>query len=109
MDEDADAGRGEWCPVEVEGAVELGPGRELGVQAGTTEEVQGDDCLGDEAVPQVEREVFVDAAEARDEVVFERANGAFGGVASVDAGRDKLVVNVLCDHELFERVGAFVV
>ena len=53
MDKDADAGRCKRGTVKVEGAVELGPGRELGVHAGTTEEVQGDDGLGDEAVPQV--------------------------------------------------------
>jgi hypothetical protein len=36
----------------------------------------------------VEREVFVDAAEASDEMIFEGSmDGAFGGVAVVGAGR----------------------
>jgi hypothetical protein len=37
--------------------------------------------LGQEFIPQVQREMFVNAAEAGDEMVLERANGTFGGVA----------------------------
>jgi hypothetical protein len=31
--------------------------------------------------------MFVNAAKARDEVILERPNGTFGGVAAVDSGR----------------------
>jgi hypothetical protein len=34
----------------------------------------------------VEREVFVSAAEASDEIIFEGTDGVFGIVAAVDAG-----------------------
>ena len=36
-------------------------------------------------------EVLVDAAKAGNEVVLERADGAFGSVAAMDAWWDKLV------------------
>ena len=39
VDEDTDAGRGDRCSVEVVVAMDLGPGREVGVDAGSTKEV----------------------------------------------------------------------
>jgi hypothetical protein len=53
--------------------------------------------------------MFVHAAEAGNEVVFECADGAFGGVATVDAGRRKLEIDVFLAEELFQGVGAFIV
>lgn len=49
--------------------------------------------MGDEVVPEVDREVFVHTAEASYEVVLEGANGSFGCVASMDAWWDQLVSN----------------
>ena len=40
--------------------------------------------MGKESVPKVQREVLVGAAETSDEVVFEGADGTFGGIAAVD-------------------------
>jgi hypothetical protein len=37
--------------------------------------------LGQEFIPEVQREMFVNAAEAGDKVVLERADGTFGGIA----------------------------
>jgi hypothetical protein len=42
-------------------------------------------------------------------MVFERADGAFGGVPMVDAGRRKLEVDVFLAWQLFQGLGAFVV
>ena len=53
--------------------------------------------------------VFVNAAEASDEMVLEGSDGAFSRVASMDIGWDELVVDVFVDEELFEKRGAFVV
>jgi hypothetical protein len=57
----------------------------------------------------VERKVFVGAAQAGDEVIFERANGAFGSVSAVDVRWSELVVDVDAGHELLESGGCFVV
>ena len=38
----ADARRSEWCAVIVKSAMELGICRELGIDAGAREEIQGD-------------------------------------------------------------------
>ena len=43
----------------------------------------------------MERKVRVGAAKDGDEMIFERPNGAFGGVPSVDMGWHDLVVNVV--------------
>jgi hypothetical protein len=53
--------------------------------------------------------VFVNAGETSDEMVLERANGSFGSVASMTAGRDKLEINALVHHEVLQDLGSFVV
>ncbi len=53
MGKDLDAGWGKGCFVVVEVAIDLGPSRELGVDAGTTHEVEGEQTLGHEVTPQV--------------------------------------------------------
>ena len=40
---------------------------------------------------------------------FERTDGAFGCVASVYIGRNKLIVDVLVGEELFEFLWCFVI
>jgi hypothetical protein len=57
----------------------------------------------------VEREVFVNVAEASDEMIFECADGAFGCVAAVYAGRSELEVDVFITEELLQWFRAFVV
>jgi hypothetical protein len=57
----------------------------------------------------VEREVFVDAAKASNEVILEGAGGAFGGIAAVDSGRGELKVNFFFAEELFQCFGALIV
>ncbi len=79
------------------------------VDAGAAEEGDGDECLWEKAVPQIEREVRAGTAEAGDEVVFEGADGPFGGVTAIDARRGELEINVLGAHELLEGEGGFVV
>ncbi len=43
----------------------------------------------------MKREIFVGATEAGDEVVFERSDGAFGGVAAMHMWRDQLEIHIL--------------
>jgi hypothetical protein len=57
----------------------------------------------------MEWEVFVDAAQTSNKMVFEGADGTFGGVAAVYARWCELEVNVLLAQELFERFRTFVI
>jgi hypothetical protein len=57
----------------------------------------------------VEREVWVGAAEASNEVILEGANGALGHIGTVNTRRDEPEVNVLIMLEFLERSGALVV
>jgi hypothetical protein len=53
MDKDADARWSDGGAIEVKVAIELGPGRELGIEAGAAQEIESEDGLRDEAIPQV--------------------------------------------------------
>ena len=54
-------------------------------------------------------EVLVDAAKARYEVIFERADCAFGSVAAMDFGGDQLKLDDFRCEESLECLRAFVV
>jgi hypothetical protein len=57
--------------IEIELAKDLGVGRAFWVDSRGPKQVESEDGLGDEAIPQMEREVFVGAAaEAGNEVFF---------------------------------------
>jgi len=109
MDDDADARRGNGSAIEIEVAMKLRPSRQAGVDAGPAQEIEREFSLGEQAVPEMHREVLVRAAEAGDEVVLEGADGTFGGIAAMDMGRDQLKVNLLGSKEVLENCGGFVV
>lgn len=53
VDKDADAGRGNRRAVEVEVAEELSPRRQFGIEPGATHEIEGEESLGEETVPEM--------------------------------------------------------
>jgi hypothetical protein len=57
----------------------------------------------------VEWEVFVDAAQASNEMILEGADGAFGGIAAMDSWWGELEVNFFFAEELFQSCGTFIV
>ena len=65
--------------------------------------------MRDQFVPKMQWKVGVGAAQAGDKMVLPRADSAFGGVAPVYVGRDKLKVNLGVGHVLLQDLGAFVV
>ena len=87
--------------------MELGPCRESGINTRTTKEIEGEFSLRQKAVPKVQWEVFVSAAEASNEMIFESTDGSVSGIASVHARGYKLVVNVFIYEELFQGGQAF--
>ena len=52
-------------------------------------------------IPQVEREVFVDAAQSSNEMILECADGAFGSIAAMNAWRGELKINRFVAEESF--------
>ena len=57
----------------------------------------------------MQRKIFVNAAQPGNEVVFERANSTFGGVAPMKSRGDQLKVDVFVAKEFLEGGGAFVI
>ena len=82
---------------------------QLGVDARSSYEVERQDRLVEEAIPEVEREVRVNAAEAGDEVILEGANGAFRGIAAMDPRGGQLEVDVGIMEEALQNSGGFIV
>jgi hypothetical protein len=83
VNEDASAGRGKRGAVVIKRAMELGVGREGGVDAGATKEIETKQSVGNEAIPEMKRKIRVRTAETGYEVVLEGTYGAFSGVATV--------------------------
>jgi hypothetical protein len=101
VSDNAAAGGAQGGAVEVKGAVNLGPRGKFWIDARTTEEVQGNLCLGEKTIPKVDWEVFIHAAEAGDKMIFKSADGPFCGVAAMDARGNKLVIDIIVVHEVF--------
>jgi hypothetical protein len=57
----------------------------------------------------VQGKFFVNATEAGNEVVFERSDGAFSGIAMVGSRGYKMGINFFGFHEVLEGVKTFVV
>jgi hypothetical protein len=55
--------------------------RQLRIDAGATQQSKRQLGLREQFVPQMEREVFVDATQPGNEVILERADRAFGRIA----------------------------
>jgi hypothetical protein len=102
VDEDASAGRGERGAVVVKRAMELCVGREGGVDARATEEIETKQSVGNEAVPKVKRKIRGRTAETGNKVILEGMYGAFGGVATVQIGWCQLEVDLVGRHKGLE-------
>ena len=61
-------------------------GGKVGVDVRGSEEIQGEEGLRQETVPEMEGKVGVCTAESGNEMILEGADGAFGRVASMDMG-----------------------
>ena len=109
MDKDLIAG---WCKgasIDIVGAVELGFGKKARVDTGWPEKIECGSCLGNEAGPQMDGTIRVNAVQAGKEMTFPSVDRFFGGVSVIDVGRQKLVVNRDGLHVAFEAMGIFVV
>ena len=79
------------------------------VCARRVEQVESEDCLGDEMVPFLGWEVGVTRGQYSAKVILEGANCTFGGVAAMGIWGDKLEVDILFAEGVLHGSGAFVV
>ena len=84
MDYDRAAHGSHGGGVEVKRAVVVFPGRNARGNVGLEKEVQGEFCLGQQAVPQEVGKGIRDSCQNGDEVCLERADGTFSNVAAVN-------------------------
>ena len=80
------------------------------MDAGGAEKIEGELSLGEKIIPEVHGKLLVGAAKDRDEVILERADCAFGGVATVVVWGYELVFYLkLVLEDIFDRGGGLVV
>jgi hypothetical protein len=89
--------------------MKLGVGGQLGIDAGPTKEIEGNEGLGEKAVPKMKGKIRVRGTEASNEVILEGAYGPFSGITAVQMGGCELKVDVLGGHEGLEGGRGFVV
>ena len=73
------------------------------------EQIESEDCLGDETVPFLGWEVGVIRGQSSAEVIIEGVNCMFGGVAEIGILGDKLEVDIVFVEGVLHSAGAFVV
>ena len=76
--------------IKVKMAIVVFPGRNGKGDVGLAKEVQGEFCLGQQAVPEEVGKGIRDSRQNGEEVCFERADGTFSDVAAVNIWWDKL-------------------
>ena len=109
MCKDANTRRCNGSAIEIKVAVELRLSGQLGVEPRAAKQIESEESLRQELVPEMHGKILVETAEAGNEVIFERPNGPFGGVASMDTRRNKLKIHLLLRHEFFQGGRAFIV
>ncbi len=65
--------------------------------------------MREESIPFSKGELGVYSAKNGDKMVFERANGTFGGIGAVFFRRDTLKGYLVADEGVFEILGTFIV
>ena len=101
-----------WCKgrsIEIVGAVEMGLGRNMWVDAGQPEKIGCGCSLGNEVAPQTDGKIGVNAGQAGKEMTFPSVDSFFGGVSAMDVGKHKVVVKREGLHVAFDSVGTFIV
>ena len=63
----------------------------------------------EEGGPMLSGKVGIGGCQGCNKMVFERSDGTFGSIATVDAWGCKLEVNIVLLQELLEGVGTFIV
>ena len=92
--------------VEVEGAVEVFPGRHVRGKGGLSDEDQYEFCLWDELVPEEVEEVIGDSGKDGKEVIFKIVDGTFSDIVAMDIWQEKLEISVALINDGATILGA---
>ena len=95
--------------IEVKVYVYGGVGGKAWVLARGTDQIEIENCLGDETVPFLGWEVGVTRGQSSTEGILEGANCTFGGVAEMGIWGDKLEVDIVFAEGALHSAGAFIV
>ena len=87
----------------------MGFRRKSWIEARGAEKVERQVSMRDEAVPEMQGEVVVAAAEAGDEVILVGLDGAFGDVGVIQVRRNELEIDAGIAQKMFWAAGAFIV
>ena len=74
-----------------------------------SQQVEGNNCLGDKFVPEMEGKGGINGAESGDEMVLEGLDGPLCFVASMKARWGKLEVDVVVVYFVYEGLRGFIV
>ena len=80
--------------VVIEGSIEKFPRQDARVEGNLSEEIERELRLYKEEVPELEREILVDAGKDGEKVLLEGVDDALGGVVAMHVGGHKLVLDV---------------
>ena len=79
----------------------MGFRKKLWIDTGGTEKVELQSSMRNEAVPEMQWEVWVATAEAGDEVILLRLDGAFCGVCAMEVQRNEFEIDAGIAQKLF--------
>jgi hypothetical protein len=94
MGDRTNCGGGNRCFVEVEAAEQLCPCRKFRIDARAAGDVEAEDGSWQQMIPKVQWEVFVNAGEGSDEVIFESTDCALSSIPTMHSRWNKLKVCV---------------
>ena len=101
--------RGKRSSIEVEISKKGGMGGEGRMNTRRPKKIEGQGCLWKEAIPFRQRKKGVNSAEGGNKMIFEGANGTFGGVDTVLLRGNTLENDSVLAEGVFERLRAFIV
>ena len=106
MDDNLTPGRSKRRFTEIKNAVNHCVGTDPRIETGGTEEVEGDDGMGEEEIPSVLWKILVSAVEDGNKMIFESLDGAFSRITAMVPGGNQLIVErfvLLNDTDKFVR------
>ena len=105
VQENFGAGGRERRFVIIKVSVEERFGREPGIDPRGAQKIESGGGEWNQAAPQMNWKVWVNAEETGQKVIFERLNGLFGSIHAMDVKQDELKSNVVVAQVFFDRIG----
>ena len=97
------------CAVEIKGTVQLGFYQQSWVETGRAEEVECQGGMWDDAVPEMQREVWVAAAQAGNDMILLSLDCSLCGVCAMKVWGHELKLDTCRAYKRFEASGALII